>query len=231
MRCAGEDGSHELLRAVTRSDVTRSDEGAVGATPTNRPRSPRCNPTTSFPRPQARHAACSTIGCGTGGREVFIEHLDAGDDDGIDISPDILLAVQRTLAEAHLQHNRRTSTWSSDLKSWSSSRPGSFDVVDAQSVLSALPDRGHRRVPGARRPDRMKPAASSTRPSNRTEGRGDHVLREDFYDRTEALRAGRAARPDRTAHERLGRSSRTAIQAAHLLRPGQTRLPPPVTCH
>src|SRR5260370_8477682 len=44
------------------------------------------------------------IGCGNlrAGR-LFIDYLDSGDYYGIDISPDILLAAQRTLSDAGLQ--------------------------------------------------------------------------------------------------------------------------------
>jgi ubiquinone/menaquinone biosynthesis C-methylase UbiE len=53
------------------------------------------------------------IGCGNlRACRLFIEHLDAGDYYGIDISPDILLAAQRTLAEAGLQHKLPHLTWS-----------------------------------------------------------------------------------------------------------------------
>ncbi len=53
------------------------------------------------------------IGCGNlrAGR-LFIEHLDAGDYYGIDISPDILLAAQRTLAEPACSTSCRASPWS-----------------------------------------------------------------------------------------------------------------------
>jgi cyclopropane fatty-acyl-phospholipid synthase-like methyltransferase len=49
------------------------------------------------------------IGCGNlrAGR-LFIGHLDPGDYYGLDISPDILLAAQRTLVSESLRDNSRT---------------------------------------------------------------------------------------------------------------------------
>jgi SAM-dependent methyltransferase len=126
------------------------------------------------------------IGCGNlrAGR-LFIEHLDVGGYYGIDISPDILLAAQRTLAEAGLQHKLPHLTLVQDLK-LKFLPAGYFDVVHAHSVFSHSPIEvideclaSVRRV--------MKPDGFFDFTFDRTEGAEHHVLREDFYYRTETL--------------------------------------------
>jgi SAM-dependent methyltransferase len=126
------------------------------------------------------------IGCGNlrAGR-LFIEHLDAGDYYGIDISPDILLAAQRTLAEAGLQHKLPHLTLVQDLK-LGFLPAGYFDVVHAHSVFSHCPveviDECLAHVGRV-----MKPGGFFDFTFDRTEGAEHHVLREDFYYRTETL--------------------------------------------
>jgi SAM-dependent methyltransferase len=126
------------------------------------------------------------IGCGNlrAGR-LFIEHLDAGDYHGIDISPDILLAAQRTLAEAGLQHKLPHLTLVQDLK-LEFLPAGYFDVVHAHSVFSHSPveviDECLEHVGRV-----MKPGGFFDFTFDRTEGAEHHVLREDFYYRTETL--------------------------------------------
>ena len=126
------------------------------------------------------------IGCGNlrAGR-LFIEYLEAGDYYGIDISPDILLAAQRTLAEAGLQDKLPHLTVVEDLR-LAFLPAGYFDVVHAHSVFSHSPIEvieeclAHvGRV--------MKPDGFFDFTFDRTEGAEHHVLREDFYYRTETL--------------------------------------------
>src|SRR6267378_3933260 len=62
------------------------------------------------------------------------DKLDAGDYYGIDISPDILLAAQRTLAEAGLQDKVPHLTLVQDLK-LAFLPAGYFDAVHAHSVF------------------------------------------------------------------------------------------------
>ena len=126
------------------------------------------------------------IGCGNlrAGR-LFIEYLDAGDYYGIDISPDILLAAQRTLAETGLQHKLPHLTLVQDLK-LEFLPAGYFDVVHAHSVFSHSPveviDECLAHVGRV-----MKPDGFFDFTFDRTEGAEHHVLREDFYYRTETL--------------------------------------------
>ncbi|MBV9207704.1 MAG: class I SAM-dependent methyltransferase [Actinobacteria bacterium] len=128
------------------------------------------------------------IGCGNlrAGR-LFIEYLEAGDYYGIDISPDILLAAQRTLAEAGLQDKLPHLTVVEDLR-LAFLPAGYFDVVHAHSVFSHSPIEvieeclAHvGRV--------MKPDGFFDFTFGRTEGPDHQVLREDFYYRTETLTA------------------------------------------
>jgi SAM-dependent methyltransferase len=79
------------------------------------------------------------IGCGNlrAGR-LFIDYLDPGNYYGIDISPDILLAAQDTLAEYDLQDKLPYLTLVRDLKFASLPR-GRFSVVHAHSVFSHSP--------------------------------------------------------------------------------------------
>jgi len=126
------------------------------------------------------------IGCGNlrAGR-LFIDHLDAGDYYGIDISPDILLAAQRTLAEVGLQDKLPHLTLVQDLK-LAFLPAAQFDAVHAHSVFSHSPIEiieeclAHvGRV--------MKPDGFFDFTFDRTEGAEHQVLREDFYYRTETL--------------------------------------------
>jgi SAM-dependent methyltransferase len=126
------------------------------------------------------------IGCGNlrAGR-LFIDYLDAGDYYGIDISPDILLAAQATLADGGLQHKLPHLTLVQDLK-LAFLPAGYFDVVHAHSVFSHSPAEvieeclAHvGRV--------MKPDGFFDFTFDRTTGTEHQVLREDFYYRTETL--------------------------------------------
>lgn len=126
------------------------------------------------------------IGCGNlrAGR-LFIDYLDAGHYYGIDISPDILLAAERTLAEFGLQRKIPHLALVDDLRldflpdDW-------FDVVHAHSVFSHSPlaviteclaHVGRIMVPGG----------FFDFTFDRTDGTEHQVLREDFYYRAETL--------------------------------------------
>ena len=203
-------------RAVMKSDAARSDEGAVGShTHESWLKIGQMQFDYLVSHGLKPGMRMLEIGCGNlrAGR-LFIDYLDAGDYYGIDISPDILLAAQRTLAEVGLQDKLPHLTLVQDLK-LAFLPAGHFDVVHAHSVFSHSPIEiieeclAHvGRV--------MKPDGFFDFTFDRTEGAEHQVLREDFYYRTETLvGAGRPARPDRTIHDRLGRTSASAIQAAH----------------
>jgi SAM-dependent methyltransferase len=128
------------------------------------------------------------IGCGNlrAGR-LFIGYLDAGDYYGLDISPDILLAAQRTLAEESLQDKLPHLMLTEDLK-LAFLPPDYFDVVHAHSVFSHSPlhviEECLAHVGRV-----MKPGGFFDFTFDRTEGAEHQVLREDFYYRTETLTA------------------------------------------
>jgi SAM-dependent methyltransferase len=126
------------------------------------------------------------IGCGNlrAGR-LFIDYLDAGNYYGTDISPDILLAAERTIVEYGLQRKLPYLSPVSDLR-LEFLPDGYFDVVHAHSVFSHSPlsvieeclsHVGRIMVPGG----------FFDFTFDRTEGSEHQVLREDFYYRTETL--------------------------------------------
>ncbi len=181
-------GDHaSYYRAVMRSDTARSHEAAVGG---------RTHDwwlrmgqmqfdylVTHGLKPADRMLE---IGCGDlrAGR-LFIDYLDAGNYYGIDISPDILLAAQTTLAEAGLQDKLPHLALVRDLKL--AFLPAAyFDVVHAHSVFSHSPigviDECLANVGRV-----MTPAGLFDFTFDRTEGAEHHVLREDFYYRTQTL--------------------------------------------
>jgi SAM-dependent methyltransferase len=174
-------------RAVMRSDAARSDEGAVGSrTHESWLKIGQMQFDYLVSHGLKPGMRMLEIGCGNlrAGR-LFIEHLDAGDYYGIDISPDILLAAQRTLAEAGLEHKLPHLTLVQDLK-LEFLPAGYFDVVHAHSVFSHSPieviDECLAHVGRV-----MKPGGFFDFTFDRTEGAEHHVLREDFYYRTETL--------------------------------------------
>jgi SAM-dependent methyltransferase len=126
------------------------------------------------------------IGCGNlrAGR-LIIDHLDAGRYYGIDISPDILFAAQDTLTEYKLQDKLPHLTPVRNLR-LEFLPPGFFDVVHAHSVFSHSPieviDECLANIGRVLAPDGFFDFTF-----NRTEGEEHHVLREDFYYRTETL--------------------------------------------
>jgi SAM-dependent methyltransferase len=126
------------------------------------------------------------IGCGNlrAGR-LFIDYLEPGSYYGTDISPDILLAAQRTLASENLQDKLPYLTLVTDLK-LAFLPTGYFDVVHAHSVFSHSPieiiDECLAHVGRVMRPD-----AFFDFTFDRTEGAEHQVLHEDFYYRAETL--------------------------------------------
>jgi len=138
------------------------------------------------------------IGCGNlrAGR-LFIAYLDAGNYYGIDISPDILLAAQDTIAEFGLQRKLPHLALVRDM-TFDFLPARQFDVVHAHSVFSHCPAEvigeclgNIGRV--------MSPGGFFDFTFNQTTGDEHQVLREDFYYQAETLvalagRHGLAAR-------------------------------------
>jgi SAM-dependent methyltransferase len=174
-------------RAVMKSDAARSDEGAVG--------SHTHDSWLKIGQLQFDYLVSHgfkpgmrmlEIGCGNlrAGR-LFIDYLDPGGYYGLDISPDILLAAQRTLAEVGLQEKLPHLTLVRDLK-LAFLPADHFDVVHAHSVFSHSPI-GVIEECLAHVGRVMKPDGFFDFTFDRTDGAEHHVLREDFYYRTETL--------------------------------------------
>ncbi|WP_049566966.1 class I SAM-dependent methyltransferase [Streptomyces sp. SBT349] len=126
------------------------------------------------------------IGCGNlraGWR--FIDYLDPGRYYGIDISPDILISAKETVVAYALQPKLPHLTLTRNL-TFDFLPAGHFDIVHAHSVFSHSPPQvieeclaNVGRV--------LAPGGFFDFTFDRTEGREHHVLREDFYYRTETL--------------------------------------------
>jgi SAM-dependent methyltransferase len=126
------------------------------------------------------------IGCGNlRGGWRFIRHLEPGHYHGIDISPDILIAAQATLSEYGLQAKLPHLTPVRDL-TFAFLPDDAFTVVHAHSVFSHSPieviDECLAHVGRV-----LAPGGFFDFTFDRTEGAEHHVLREDFYYRTETL--------------------------------------------
>jgi SAM-dependent methyltransferase len=192
-------GNHVgYYRAVMRSDAARSAEAAVGSKTHDRWH--------ALGRMQFDYLVghgltpdhrMLEIGCGNlrAGR-LFIDHLDVGHYYGVDISPDILLAAQGTVATYGLQAKLPYLSPVSDLR-LEFLPDGAFDVVHAHSVFSHSPlevvEECLAHVGRVMTKDGWFDFTF-----DRTEGEEHHVLREDFYYRTETL-ADLAARYGFTA--------------------------------
>ena len=126
------------------------------------------------------------IGCGNlrAGR-LFIDYLEPGHYYGIDISPDILFAAQDTMVEYGLAGKLPYLTPVKDLR-FSFLPDRYFDVVHAHSVFSHSPIEVIEEC-FAHVGRIMKPDGWFDFTFDRTEGKEHHVLREDFYYRTETL--------------------------------------------
>src|ERR1039457_7236219 len=126
------------------------------------------------------------IGCGDlrAGR-LFIGYLNPGNYYGIDISPDILLAAQQTIARDDLQARLPHLELVDDLK-FRFLPAEQFTVVHAHSVFSHSPieviDECLAHVGRVMRPEGVFDFTFC-----RTEGVEHQVLREDFYYRAETL--------------------------------------------
>ncbi|MET9339553.1 class I SAM-dependent methyltransferase [Nonomuraea sp. NPDC004354] len=177
----------DYYRAVMRSDTGRNPDRAVGAK--SRQRWLKLGQTqfdylvTHGLRPEHRMLE---IGCGNlrAGR-LFIDYLSPGNYYGLDISPDILFAAQRTLADYGLQGKLPHLIPVRDLR-FEFLPDEYFDVVHAHSVFSHSPlhviEECFAHVTRV-----MKPDGWFDFTFDRTQGKEHHVLREDFYYRTETL--------------------------------------------
>jgi SAM-dependent methyltransferase len=126
------------------------------------------------------------IGCGNlraGWR--FIDYLDTGGYYGIDISPDILIAAQDTIGEHGLQAKLPHLTPVRDLR-FAFLPDDAFTVAHAHSVFSHSPI-GVIEECFAHIGRVLAPGGFFDFTFDRTEGAEHHVLREDFYYRTETL--------------------------------------------
>jgi SAM-dependent methyltransferase len=174
-------------RAVMKSDAARSAEGAVGSATHER--------WLALGQMQFDYLVghglkpgdrMLEIGCGNlrAGR-LFIDYLDPGNYYGIDISPDILIAAQATLSEYGLQAKLPRLTPVRDL-TFAFLPENAFTVVHAHSVFSHSPieviDECLASVGRV-----LAPGGFFDFTFDRTEGAEHHVLREDFYYRTETL--------------------------------------------
>lgn len=181
-------GDHvQYYRLVMKSDTQRSPEAAVGSRTHERW---LALGQMQFDylrehglRPSDRMLE---IGCGNlrAGR-LFIAYLDTGNYYGIDISPDILLAAQRTIVEYGLQDKLPHLTPVRDLR-FEFLPEKHFTVVHAHSVFSHSPleviEECFAHVGRI-----LAPEGFFDFTFDRTEGKEHHVLREDFYYRTETL--------------------------------------------
>jgi SAM-dependent methyltransferase len=174
-------------RAVMKSDAARSDEGAVGShTHDSWLKIGQLQFDYLVSHGLKPGMRMLEIGCGNlrAGR-LFIDYLEPGGYYGLDISPDILLAAQRTLAETGLQDKLPHLTLVQDLK-LAFLPAGHFDVVHAHSVFSHSPVEVIEECL-AHVGRIMKPEGFFDFTFDRTDGTEHHVLREDFYYRTETL--------------------------------------------
>jgi SAM-dependent methyltransferase len=174
-------------RAVMRSDASRSSDAAVGSK--SREAWLQLGQlqfdylTSHGLKPDMRMLE---IGCGNlrAGR-LFIDYLDTGNYYGTDISPDILLAAERTIVEYGLQRKLPYVSLVSDLR-LEFLPDGYFDVVHAHSVFSHSPlsviEECLAHVGRI-----MAPGGFFDFTFDRTEGNEHQVLREDFYYRTQTL--------------------------------------------
>ncbi len=139
------------------------------------------------------------IGCGNlraGWR--LIEYLEPRRYVGIDISPDILLAADRTVEERGLQDREPQLRLVDDLRfGWCP--PDRFDLVHAHSVFSHTPMEVIEEC-FANVGRILRPGGVLDLSFNETRGEEHHVLREDHYYRVETLVAAAEAQGFRTRH-------------------------------
>ncbi|MGY1437928.1 class I SAM-dependent methyltransferase [Streptomyces reniochalinae] len=176
-------------RAVMASDTRRSPEAAVGS-PTHEAWLQLGELQFDYLRAHGLEPGhrMLDIGCGNlrAGRR-FIDYLDPGHYYGIDISPDVLVAAKRTLTTEGLQAKLPHLTLTQDL-TLDFLPDAHFDVVHAHSVFSHSPleiiDECLAHVGRV-----LAPGGFFDFTFDRTLGSEHHVLREDFYYRTETLTA------------------------------------------
>ena len=174
-------------RAVMRSDASRSPEAAVGSHSHEywlQVGQLQFDYATSHGlKPDMRMLE---IGCGNlrAGR-LFIDYLEPGCYYGLDISPDILLSAQDTIADYDLRAKLPHLTLVNNLR-LHFLPDAAFDFVHAHSVFSHSPievvDECLAHVGRI-----LAPGGFFDFTFDRTEGPEHHVLREDFYYRTETL--------------------------------------------
>jgi SAM-dependent methyltransferase len=174
-------------RAVMKSDTARDPNGAVGSHSHRRwlelGRMQFDYLVEHGLKPECRMLE---IGCGNlrAGR-LFIGYLYSGNYYGIDISPDILSAAQETIVKHSLQDKLPYLAPVRDLR-FAFLPDEHFDVVHAHSVFSHSPlhviEECFAHVGRI-----MKPDGWFDFTFDRTEGQEHHVLREDFYYRTQTL--------------------------------------------
>ena len=174
-------------RAVMRSDAARSREAAVGsATHESWLQIGQLQFDYLVSHGLKPDMRMLEIGCGNlrAGR-LFIDYLDPGNYYGVDISPDILLAAQDTVTRYQLQPKLPYLALVADLR-LQFLPDAAFDVVHAHSVFSHSPiEVIEECLASAGRV--MAPGGFFDFTFDRTSGAEHHVLREDFYYRTETL--------------------------------------------
>ncbi len=132
------------------------------------------------------HMRLLEIGCGNlRAGHLFIDYLESGNYHGIDISPPILIAALKTVADFGLQGKVPRLTLVDDLTLGFLADDG-FDVVHAHSVFSHSPiEVIEQCLANVGRV--MAPGAFFDFTFDHTTGVEHTVLREDFYYRTETL--------------------------------------------
>src|SRR5690606_32161319 len=134
-------GDHvQYYRLVMKSDTQRSPEAAVGSRTHERwlalgqMQFDYLSGHGLRPSDRMREIGCGNLRAG----RLFIAYLDTGNYYGIDISPDILLAAQRTIVEYGLQDKLPHLTPVRDLR-FEFLPEKHFTVVHAHSVFSHSP--------------------------------------------------------------------------------------------
>jgi SAM-dependent methyltransferase len=174
-------------RAVMRSDAARSRDGAVGShTRESWLEIGKLQFDFAVSHGLKPDMRMLEIGCGNlRAGWLFIDYLEPGNYYGVDISPDILVAAQDTIAEQGIAAKLPHLTLVTDLR-LQFLPDASFDFVHAHSVFSHSPieviDECFAHVGRV-----MTAGGFFDFTFDRTEGTEHQVLREDFYYRTQTL--------------------------------------------
>ncbi|MFP4634453.1 MAG: class I SAM-dependent methyltransferase [Nitriliruptoraceae bacterium] len=206
-----------FYREVMRDDVAKSPELAVGSATHDR--------WLALGQLQydylVEHGLTATddvleIGCGNlraGWR--IIDHLEPGRYWGTDISPDVLLAANRTVQRYELQAKEPRLQLVDDLRfGWAPDQR--FDLIHAHSVFSHCPleviEQCFAHVGRILRPDGRFDLTF-----NATAGREHHVLHEDYYYRPETLiaLAGRYGLEARVMEDWAPRHKQAKLRVTH----------------